>query len=81
MDMTFTRSHNGYEIELVVEDDIITSANVYMGDRCEKVYDIVDGEGREIPYTRKNLNGVYRMVCGDLNPEPMTASSSAGRQK
>ena len=72
MDITFNRKHKGYAVELVVEDDIITTAKVYIAGKCVNTYDIYDREDKELPYTRKNLNEVYRMVCANINPEPST---------
>ena len=72
MDITFNRvpKHKGFEMELIVEDDIITTAKVYVAGKCVNTYDIYDGADKELPYTRKNLNEVYRMVCDNLNPNP-----------
>ena len=80
MDITFNRKHKGYEVELVVEDDIITTARVYMAGKCINTYDIYDGEGKELPYIRKNLNEVYRMVCDNLNPNPEPSAATAGAE-
>ena len=79
MDITFNRvpKHKGFEVELIVEDDIITTAKVYMAGKCVNTYDIYDGEDKEVPYSRENLNKVYRMVCANTNPEPSAAMTRA----
>ena len=80
MDITFNRKHKGYEVELVVEDDIITTARVYMAGKCVNTYDIYDGADKELPYARKYLNEVYRMVCDNLNQNPEPSAATAGAE-
>ena len=58
MDVVFNREYKNAVIEIVIEDDIITPAKVYMDGECVETSDVNYADGREIPYSRKNLSNV-----------------------
>lgn len=67
MDIVFKRDYKGHEIEMVIEDDVITTAKVYRNGECVEVSILTDGQGNDIPYNRKNLANVYKVYKGKVN--------------
>lgn len=70
--MDFVREYNykNAEIEVVVEDDIITTAKVYMDGECVFANDtFTDGNGKELNFTQKNLSSVRRFCMEIVDKE------------
>ena len=62
MDINPTFNYKNAEIELVVEDDIITTAKVYMDGECVFADDtFTDTDGRDLKYTPKNRTAVVKV--------------------
>lgn len=58
MDLEVKRNYKGYLIEIVVEDDTITTGKLYKGGRFINAYDITDRGGHEFPYSALNRDKV-----------------------
>ena len=70
--MDFVREYNykNAEIEVVVEDDIITTAKVYMDGECVFADDtFTDGNGKELKFIQKNLSSVRRFCMRIVDKE------------
>ena len=70
--MDFVREYNykNAEIEVVVEDDIITTAKVYMDGECVFANDtFTDGNGKDLKFTQKNLTAVRRFCMEIVDKE------------
>lgn len=52
------RYYKNAEIEIVVEDDVITTAKVFIDNKCVSSKDIYMGGGMDMPYSREHLNAV-----------------------
>lgn len=64
-----TGNYKNADIELVVEDDVITTAKVYMDGECVNVADITDENGNDVPYTPKNRTAVVKMCMEFIDKE------------
>lgn len=63
MDITFNREYKGTNIEIVVEDDIITTSKIYNKDgECVEVNDITDDKGDDVTFCGKNYYAVLDMA-------------------
>ena len=70
--MDFVREYNYKyaEIEVIVEDDIITTAKVYMDGECVFADGtITDGNGKELKFKQKNLTAVRRFCMAIVDKE------------
>ena len=70
--MDFVREYNykNAEIEVVVEDDLITTAKVYMDGECVFADEtITDGDGKELKYTQRNINSVKKFCMAIVDKE------------
>ena len=70
--MDFVREYNykNAEIEVVVEDDIITTAKVYMDGECVFADStITDGDGKDLRYTQRNINSVKKFCMAIVDKE------------
>lgn len=67
MDIVFNRHYNGCDVELIIEDDIITTAKVFRNGVCVEVSEITEVNGNDVPYNRKNLASVYEVYKGKVN--------------
>lgn len=79
MNNSFTRNYKGTEIEIVVEDDAITTARVFKNGECVVCDDtITDGDGKDLPFNAKNYYAVLKMVmdCVDENYAVEVATSA-----
>jgi hypothetical protein len=64
MDINPIFNYKNAEIELVVEDDVITTAKVYMDGECVYADDtLTDENGKDLKYTPKNRTAVVRMCA------------------
>ena len=61
INQSFTYKYKNAEIELVVEDNAITTAKIYMDGECEEIVDITNPNGGEFMFTPKNR----KAVCED----------------
>ena len=69
MDINPTFNYKNAEIELVVEDDVITTTRVTMDGECVNVADITDENGNDVPYTPKNRTAVVKMCMEFIDKE------------
>lgn len=79
MNHSFTRDYKGTEIEIVVEDDIITTAKIFKNGECVVCDDtITDGNGKDLPFNGKNYYAVLKIVmaCVDENYANEVATSA-----
>lgn len=67
MDIVFNRNYKGYDVEFIIEDDIITTAKVFRNGVCVEVSEITDANGNDVPYNRKNLAKVYEVYVDKVN--------------
>jgi hypothetical protein len=59
-----TRSYKNAEIEIVVEDDVITTAKVFIDNDCVACDDITTDKGEDVKYNRANYEKVMEMMQG-----------------
>ena len=70
MDINPTFNYKNAEIELVVEDDIITTAKVYMDGECAFADDtLTDENGKDLRYTSKNRTAVVKFCMAIVDKE------------
>lgn len=58
------RPYKNTEIEVVVEDDVITTTKVFLDDVCLVCNDITTDKGEDVPYNKANLEKVLDMAKG-----------------
>ena len=63
----FTHPYKNSEIEVVVEDDIITTAKVFIDKECVVCTDVLTDKGEDIPFNRTNLHAVYELMKTDVD--------------
>lgn len=70
MDINPTFNYKNAEIELVVEDDVITTAKVYMDGECAFADDsLTDEDGNDLKYTSKNRTAVVKFCMAIVDKE------------
>jgi len=70
MDINPTFNYKNAEIELVVEDDVITTAKVYMDGECAFADDsLTDENGKDLRYTPKNRTAVVKFCMAIVDKE------------
>lgn len=57
-----TRPYKNAEIEIVVEDDIITTTKVFIDNKCVACDDITTEDGKDVPYNRANYEKVMEIA-------------------
>lgn len=62
-----TRSYKNAEIEIVVEDDVITTAKTYIDGKCVSCDDITTADGKDVAYSRANYEQVLAMCKADID--------------
>ena len=62
-----TRTYKNAEIEIVVEDNIITTAKVYIDKKCVVSTDIMAEGGTELPFTKANYTAVMDSMKEDVD--------------
>lgn len=63
-------NYKNAEIEVIIEDDVITTAKVYMDGECVFADDtLTDGNGKELKFTQKNLNAVRKFCMAIVDKE------------
>lgn len=58
------RLYKNTEIEIVVEDDVITTSKVFLDGKCLVCNDITTDKGEDVPYNKANLEKVLDMAKG-----------------
>ena len=56
------RPYKNAEIEIVVEDDAITTGKVFLDNQCVNSDFFTDENGNDIPYTRDNYEKVFGLM-------------------
>lgn len=56
------RPYKNTEIEVVVEDDVITTTKVFLDGKCLVCNDITTDTGEDVPYNKANLEKVLDMA-------------------
>ena len=70
MDINRMYNYKNAEIEVIIEDDIITTAKVYMDGECVFADEtITDGDGKELKYTQRNINSVRKFCMAIVDKE------------
>lgn len=69
MDISPTFNYKNAEIEIVVEDDVITTSRIIMDGECANVADITDENGNDVPYTLKNRTAVVKICMEFIDKE------------
>lgn len=62
-----THQYKNADIEIVVEDDVITTAKVYIDGKCVVCTDVLTDKGEDIPFNRTNLSAVYELMRTDVD--------------
>lgn len=62
-----TKQYKNAEIEVVIEDDVITTAKVYVDGQCVGCTDIWTDKGEDVPFNRNNLSAVYALMQEDVD--------------
>ena len=70
MDINPTFNYKHAEIELVPEDDVITTANVSIDGECASADDtLTDEDGNDLKYTPKNRTAVVKFCMAIVDKE------------
>jgi hypothetical protein len=70
MDIAPIYKYRNAEIELVIEDDTITTAKIYMDGECVFVDDsLTDEKGKSLNYTKKNRTAVVKKCASFIDKE------------
>lgn len=67
MDNVFKRDYKHANIEVVVEDDIITTARIFVDEHCQQVTDITTDKGEDVPFNKANLEATYELMKADVD--------------
>ena len=59
MDLVTYRKYKNAIIEVIIEDDVITTAKIYMDGECVEVYEPTDDKGQELAFNGKNTRAVF----------------------
>lgn len=62
-----TKQYKNAEIEVVIEDDVITTAKVYVDGQCVVCTDILTDKGEDVHFNRNNLSSVYALMQEDVD--------------
>ena len=63
LDLIINQEYKGAEIEIIVEDNFITTAKIYMDGECEDVIDVYnDKHPNGLPFQKKFLNPLYKQI-------------------
>lgn len=57
-----TRDYKNAEIEIVVEDDVITMGRVYIDNRCVDVREFTTEDGGDVPFNRANYENILNQL-------------------
>ena len=67
MDIILHKTCKNAEIEIIVEDDLITTAKVYIGDECVACDEIsTESNPNGLPFNKKNYDRVVDMMKADV---------------
>ena len=69
MDINRMYNYKNAEIEVIIEDDVITTSRITMDGECVNVADITDENGNDVPYTLKNRTAVVKMCMEFIDKE------------
>ena len=70
MDINRMYNYKNAEIEVIIEDDVITTAKVYMDGECVFANDtFADGDGNDLRYTQRNINSVRKFCMAIVDKE------------
>ena len=70
MDISRMYNYKNAEIEVIIEDDVITTAKVYMDGECVFANDtFTDGDGNDLRYTQRNINSVRKFCMAIVDKE------------
>ena len=70
MDISRMYNYKNAEIEVIIEDDVITTAKVYMDGECVFANDtFADGDGNDLRYTQRNINSVRKFCMSIVDKE------------
>ena len=64
---SFNYGYKNAEIELVVEDDVITTAKIFMDGECEVVSEVTDINGNDLMFTPKNRKAVVEHFAKQID--------------
>ena len=68
--LPFSIFYKNAEIQIVVEDDVITTAKVFMDGECVFADDtITDENGKDLVYNSTNKKAVLKMCVGIIDKE------------
>ena len=57
MDTTIIKNYKGAEIEIIVEDGLITTAKIYVGYACKKLIEVTEDDfPNGVPYNENYIN-------------------------
>ena len=70
MDISRMYNYKNAEIEVIIEDDVITTVKVYMDGECVFADEtITDGDGNDLKYTQRNINSVRKFCMAIVDKE------------
>ena len=70
MDINRMYNYKNAEIEVIIEDDVITTAKVYMDGECVFADDtFTDANGKDLKFTRKNLTAIKKFCMAIVDKE------------
>lgn len=76
IDLTYKREYKNAEIELICEDDTLTTAKIYIGGEFFNSYEIGGENG--LPNTKKNIESVFARLKAIVDEEFVKLLASIG---
>jgi len=68
MDKNITTNYKNTEVVVIVEDDLITTAQVFVGNECINRMEIATKSNPDgVPFTEKNYDSVMKAICTNID--------------
>lgn len=64
MDINLDYTYKNASVTIIVEDDCITTAKIYIGGAMVDSFDVLTKDGKDVPFSRATINEVKKM-CRD----------------
>ena len=68
MDIVFKREYKGIEMQVICEDDLLTTAKAFNGDECVSYFEVGnDDHPNGLPCNQRCVNAVYAELMSDID--------------
>lgn len=68
MDKVITKTYKGADIEIIVEDDLITTAKLYIGNECREIVDVTaEGYPNGVPFDKDYIKQLQEQFKDYIN--------------